>query len=160
MDKDKTNKDIVKAPPKTPIPKKQYSANLTTQGSPEEQAETFLAHLTQGHANINNSTTSRASLHYLHLFQKEVQHLCIVDGGADTHVGGKAWLSLIDLNDPMVKKVNVVGFDEHTTKKIGLPVGIMVTKCILNSGETKFLRAKHMIVNQNSNHTLLAPYQM
>ena len=44
--------------------------------------------------------------------------------------------------------------------KTGLPVGDMVTKCTLESGKTMFLRARYMIVNAVSNHTLLSSYQM
>ena len=111
-------------------------------------------------ANINKVQTFRANLNYLNKLSQETEHLCIVDGGADTHVGGKAWLSLIDLQGPCVKLVNVIGFDENTTRKTGLPIGDMVAKCITQEGETKFLCAKHMIVNVSSQHTLLSSYQM
>ena len=103
---------------------------------------------------INKVQTFRANLNYLNKLNQETEHLCIVDGGADTHVGGKAWLSLIYLQGPCVK-VNVVGFDETTTRKTGLPIGDMVAKYITQEGKTNFLRAKHMIANASSQNTLL-----
>ena len=85
-------------------------------------------------------------------------HLCIVDSGADSHVGGlQGWLPLVDLNWPCIIHVNVVGYCHETTKKNGLPVGDMVTKVITQDEKIKFLRARHMTVNANSKHTLLNP---
>ena len=113
----------------------QYSAKTTKTSTPDEEVQTFMTYLSQ----INKCVTYRANLNYLDKFNNEVQHLCIVDGGADSHVGGKAWLSLVNLKGPCIRYANVVGFDEHTSKKFGLPIGDMVAKYTNSHGITKFL---------------------
>ena len=85
--------------------------------------------------------------------------LCIVDGGADSHVGGKHWLPLTPLSGPNVRLANVTGFDDQAAKKFGLPIVEAVLKVILPT-RTVFLRTKHLIYNATSRHTLLSNYQM
>ena len=91
---------------------------------------------------------------------KVMYGLYILDSGADSHVGGSSWLPLTALSGPLVKFANVIGFDHKSNKKLGLPIVTAVTKNVNNEGETIFLRAKHLIYNASSHHTLLSTYQM
>ena len=60
--------------------------------------------------------------------------LCITDDGADSHVGGRAWLALSPLSGPTVQFSNVVGFDEQSAKKCGLPIISGVVKVVNSNG--------------------------
>ena len=156
-----TNKDIVKAPPVQPqqqeraIPK-QYSANTATVETKDEATDTFMSVI----HSLNNLRTVRASLHHLQHFHQVPEHLVISNTGADSHVAGSAWLPLYDPKGPCVPKVNVVGYNEHTTRQNGLPVGPMCTKVQVQGEQTKFLHGYEMISNPSSNHTLVNPFQM
>ena len=94
------------------------------------------------------------------MLMHQTQDLCIPDGGADSHVGGKTWLLLTPLSGPTVKFANVTGFDEEAAKKYGLPIVTAVTKTVNSEGTEIMLRAKHLIFNASSPHTLLSTYQM
>ena len=65
--------------------------------------------------------------YYAYNFNSSVD-TCIVDSGADSHVGGNAWLPLTPISGPLVKTANVIGFDESSTCKTGLPIIAAVTK--------------------------------
>ena len=141
-----TSEDMVKAPANS-LPK-QCSTNMAKQSTEEEQADTFIGMLSR----IFTVKTPRWNLHCCWKFRRVEIHLCIVDSGADSHVGGlQGWLPLVDLNGPCITHVNVVGYCHETTKKNGLPVGDMVTKAITRDGKVKFLRARHITVNDNLN---------
>ena len=88
------------------------------------------------------------------------QDLCIPDGGADSHVGGKTWLPLTPLSGPTVKFSNVTGFDEEAAKKFGLPIVSAVLKTVNTDGKEIIMRAKHLIFNATYPHTLLSTCQM
>ena len=103
----------------------------------------------------------RSHTRYLAMLnQSETSNLCIVDSGADSHVGGSAWLPITATNGPLVKYANVVGFDAKDTMKKGLPIVSDITKCITKTGDPCFIRAKHMVLNHTSPHTLLSTYHM
>ena len=79
-----------------------------------------------------------------------------MNGGADSHVQGRAWLPLIPLSDSTVQFANVVGFDEQSVKKCGLPIISGVVKVVNNSDKTIFMIDKHLIYSFVSPHTLLS----
>ena len=103
--------------------------------------------------------TIKAHTNYWALNFSCLTDLCIVDSGADSHVGGKAWLPLSPLSGPLVQTANVIGFDEASTKKTGLPIISAVTKVETQNG-IMLLRAKHLIYNHSSKQTLLSTFQM
>jgi hypothetical protein len=163
------NKDIIKAPdpstqkdsPKIPM---QYSSNQTqVTGNEEhismedEEVQTFLSLI----KNASSSIPSKAHTKYLAMLVNYTQDdLCIPDGGADSHVGGRTWLPLTPLSGPNVKFANVTGFDEESARKFNLPIVAAVLKTVNEEGKEIFLRAKHLIFNATSAHTLLSTYQM
>ena len=104
-------------------------------------------------------TELTANIRYFAMLGKFHEPIVIVDAGADTHIGGKHWLPLSPTEGPSIKKANIIGFDEGATKS-GLPVIEAVTKVVLRSGETVLLRAKHLVYNNTSNHTLLSTFQL
>ena len=109
----------VKAPAKSPIPK-QHSANAmhSQDATPDEIAETLMSTL----CSLNHVIIVRAPLHLLNTFKSVLEHLVIIDSGADSHVAGKAWLLLFDPDGPCVPCVNVIGHNEHTTQQHRLPL--------------------------------------
>ena len=125
------NRDIVKAPLKvasvdnSKIPM-QYSSNQAQTAEQisleDEDVKTFLSIITNTRCNIKNDITSKAHTQYLAMLVNHNQDLCIPDGGADSHVGGKTWLPLTPLSGPNVKFANVTGFDEEEAKKFGCPL--------------------------------------
>ena len=64
------------------------------------------------------------------------------------------------LSGPNVKFANVTGFDEEAAKKFGLPIVAAVLKTVNTEGKEIMMRAKHLIFNATSPHTLLSTYQM
>jgi len=174
------NRDVIRAPPKRDngnIPM-QYSSNTATAEQEIEEANetevpsqedddvqtllSFYAYLDcsnkNSHANV--SVTHKAHTNYWTMIASWTMDLCITDGGADSHVGGKAWLPLTPLSGPTVKFANVIGFDEQAARKNNLPIIAAVTLAETKDGKTIMLRAKHLIYNSPSNHTLLANFQM
>lgn len=109
---------------------------------------------------INLLTTHKAHIEYWVVLAHVAEDLCIPDVGADSHVRGRTWLPLCGLTGPKTKYANVTGFDENLAKKSGLPIISAVTKTINPKGEEIFLRAKHLIYNHTSKHTLLSTYHM
>jgi len=161
------NTDIVKAPQAEEKPKNipmQYSSkNTQVETIDEEDVQTFLSLLANSEfssAKINNVMTHKAHTNYWAMLAHITDDLSIPDGGADSHVVGKAWLLLTPLSGPGVKYANVVGFDEQSAKKFGLPIVSSVTKATTTTGKTIFLRALHSIYNGTSPHTLLSNYHM
>ena len=115
------NKDIIQAPAAntgTKIPM-QYSANQTQDKGQidleDENVKTFLATVNSIKCNVTHNL--KAHTQYLAMLVSYSQDLCIPDGGADSHVGGRTWLPLSPLLGPNVKFVNVTGFDEEAAKK-------------------------------------------
>ena len=96
-----------------------------------------------------------ANIHFINKLATIENHLAIVDGGADTHLVGSAWLCILKFN----QLANVVGMMRFPQKK-GLPMGVYVSMYTTDEGKPIFLRAKHSIQNESSSHTLLSSYQM
>src|SRR5210317_2212714 len=96
-----------------------------------------------------------ANIHFINKLATVENHLAIVDGGADTHLVGSAWLCILMFN----QLVNFVGYDEASTKKKGLPMGVYVSMYTTDESKHIFLQAKHGIQNESSRHTLLSSYQ-
>ena len=101
-----------------------------------------------------------ANTQYFTMLTKYEAALCIADDGADTHVGGTGWLPITPTEGPGVKYANLVGFDKDSAKKANLPIVAAITKVEDQYGKEIILRAKHMVLNQGSPHTLLSEYQM
>ena len=91
-------KAIIRGKPR-PLPN-QYLANqadTTSSDHPsdhndkDEQVQTFLSSLDNMNFQARNNSvqTYRANLHYLVMLSTITTDLCIVDGGADSHVGGR-----------------------------------------------------------------------
>ena len=119
----------------------------------EEEDHTATAHIGM------MMTSLTANFQHFAMLGKFREPIVIVDSGADTHIGGKHWLPLTPLEGPLVRRANVVGFDDDASKS-GLPIIEAVTKVVLHSGETVLLRAKHLVYNNTSSHTLLSTYQL
>jgi len=158
------NSDIVKSPPKDQaktgnIPMQYSSNNAQIDQESDEDVQTFLSFLDNGNFHVNN-VTIHAHTNYWMMLAKFTQDLSVADSGADSHVVGKAWLILTPTSGPGVRYANVIGFDEHSAKKFGLPIVSSVTKAITSTGKTVFLRALHSIYNATSPHTLLSNFEM
>ena len=105
------NTDVIKASPKSSIPKQCSSNNATAQqATDDDEVQTFMGFLGMCSRTFNMKTVEmtptvvEAHTHYLCLFKDQNgSHLCIVDGGADSHVGGVTWLVLTDVHGPCVK---------------------------------------------------------
>ena len=152
----------------------QYSGNLahnetapSQHDNDEDTSSTVMyviQHLKGGftpdaHANMVLSANCRAHLQYLALLSQVEQALLIIDAGADSHVGGSHWLPLTPLSGPGVKYANVVGFDDQHARKNGLPIVSAITKVYTDKGWV-LIRAKHLVYNGSTNHSLLSTYQM
>ena len=135
----------------------QYSSNQAV-SEEDEDVKTILSYLSN--AQIHNVRTYKAHTNYLAMLVNTPNDLCITDGGADSHVGGRTWLPLTAISGPNVKFANVTGFDEDSAKKFGLPIVQDEIKAISPEGKTMMLRAKHLIFNPTCPHTLLSTYQM
>ena len=158
------NKDIIQAPAAntgTKIPM-QYSANQTQDKGQidleDENVKTFLSTVNSIKCNVTHNL--KAHTQYLAMLVSYSQDLCIPDGGADSHVGGRTWLPLSPLSGPNVKFANVTGFDEEAAKKFGLPIIAAVLNTVNTEGKEILVRAKHLIFNASSPHTLLSTYQI
>ena len=90
----------------------------------------------------------------------EAKALGVPDGGADSVIGGPVWLVHTPLSGPLVKFANAISFDATVAKKTGLPIIAGAAKAVAASGKVLMLRAKHMICNPTSPHTLLSTHQM
>ena len=123
----------------------QYSSKQAISTEEDEDATTTLQYITN--TNINLAQTVKAHTNYLVLLASTHLDLCIIDGGADSHIGGRTWLPLTPLSGPLVKYANVIGFDEKSAKKLGLPIIQAVTKVILPNRERMLLHAKQLIYN-------------
>ena len=103
------SKDVIKGPPKPQIPM-QYSSNQTITDE-DEDAQTFLTFLSNSNFKSNIVKTHKAHTNYIAMLTNINHGLFIIDGGADSHVGGKMWLPLIPLSGPNVRFANITGFD-------------------------------------------------
>ena len=97
---------------------RQRQAESPTNDS-DEEVSTFLSVISNTKATV---MVSKAHTDYWAMLSNIQTDLCIPDGGADSHVGGKAWLPLTALSGPGVRYANVTGFDEHAAKKYGYPL--------------------------------------
>ena len=68
--------------------------------------------------------------------------------------------ALTPLSGPNVKFANVTGFDEEAARNNGLPIVSAILKMVNTEGKDIIVRAKHLIYNATSPHTLLSTYQM
>ena len=110
--------DIVKAPPKKETMPMQCSGNSIMTES-EEDVQSFVTHV----GSVNVAAVVKAHTNYLlMLAHVETKALGVPDGGADSVIGGPVWLALTPLSGPLVKFVNVIGFDATAAKKTGLPI--------------------------------------
>src|SRR5210317_2129166 len=108
----KSNSDVIKAPPKPALPRQYPTANLLMDNSADDNVQTCLEMIqTSRHV---NTCVVRANIHFINKLATVDNHLAIVDGGADTHLVGSAWLCILKFN----QLANVVGYDEASTKKM------------------------------------------
>ena len=117
-------------------------------------------------ANINKTQyracaiTYRANLQFMiRLARTGKLLLNIIDGGADTHVFGMAWLPLFK-EGPNTPRADIVGFDDKAVRKYGLPIGPHATKVKDRNGRYIILKARHGVSNSTAEHTLLCTFQM
>ena len=82
------------------------------------------SHNTQYHL---NNILCRANFQFVVRLTKQKVPLCITDGGADTHVFGRAWIPLFS-EGPHTPKADIIGFDDKAARKHGLPIGPHATK--------------------------------
>src|SRR5210317_274479 len=150
----KPNSDVIKAPPKPTLPRQYSTANLLMDNSEDDNVQTCLKMIQTSHH--VNTCVVRANIHFINKLATVENHLAIVDGGADTHLVGSAWLCIIKFN----QLANIVGYDEASIKKKGLSTGVYVSMYTTDEGKPIFLWAKHGIQNESSRHTLLSSYQM
>ena len=129
------------------------SANLISME--DEDMQTFLSMMHNTKCEFQNDVSAQAHMECLVMLFSHTQDLCIPDGGADSHVGGRTWLPLTPLSGPNVKFANVAGFDEDSAHKFGLPIVTAVLKAVNEEGKEIILRAKHLIFNATSAHTCL-----
>ena len=158
----KPTSSIVKAPPSknsSTLPM-QYSSQNFTAGRVEEDVETFLQCVLQSTSNNAQAFTCHAHTNYYAMLSHVKEQICIPDGGADSHVGGMSWLPLTPTSGPLVKFANVIGFDSESARKSGLPIVAAITKVQTTDGTEIILRAKHLVYNGSSPHTLLSTFQM
>lgn len=78
----------------------------------------------------------------------------------DCHIGGKHWLPLTPTEGPHVRYANVVGFDNQSACKNGLPIIVAITKIIGKDGQPILACSYHWIYNISSTHTLLSTYEL
>jgi len=162
MNPKKPTSSIVKAPPSKnscALPM-QYSSQNFTSGHVEEDVETFFQCVSQSTINHTQAYTCHAHTNYYAILSQVKEQICIPDGGADSHVGGKSWLPLTPINGPLVKFANVIGFDSESARKSGLPIVTAITKVQTTKGTEIILRAKHLVYNESSPHTFLSTLQM
>src|SRR5210317_1659947 len=135
----KSNSDVIKAPPKPALPRQYPTANLLMDNSADDNVQTCLEMLqTSRHV---NTCVVRANIHFINKLATVNNHLAIVGGGADTHLVVSAWLYILKFN----QLANVVGYDEASTKKKGLPMGEYVSMYTTDNGKPIFLRTKYGI---------------
>ena len=158
------SQSIVKTKPK-PLPSQYLTANVNqTEASipvdeDDEQIKTFMAAVQSYTSQSSNVFTCQANLKYIAMLSTAPTDLCIIDGGADSHVGGRHWLPLTPLSGPMVRLANVTGFDDQAARKYGLPIVKAVLKVVIPQ-KVLYLRSKHLIFNASVQHTLLESYEM
>ena len=104
------NKDVIKASSpvtnqkatsKIPMQHTNPSANLIS--TEDEDVQTFLSMMHNTKCEFQSNVSTQAHTECLAMLFSHTQDLCIPDGGADSHVGGKTWLTLTPLSclDPM-----------------------------------------------------------
>ena len=59
--------------------------------------------------------------------------LAVLDGGVDSHVGGKSWLALTPISGPLVKFANCMGFDLEHVHENSLPMISAVSEATMTS---------------------------
>src|SRR5210317_1256571 len=154
MSMPKSNSDVIKAPHKPSLPRQYPTVNLLMGNTEDDNVQTCLELIQMSHH--VNTCVIRANVYFINKLATIENHLAIVDGGADTHLVGSAWLCILKFN----QLANVVGYDEASTKTKGLPMGVYVSMYTTDNGKPIFLRAKHGIQNESSKHTLFSSYQM
>ena len=118
--------DIVKAPPKKEATPMQCSGNTLILEN-EEDVQTFLSHV----SSVNTVAVVKAHTDYLTMLAHvETKASGVPDGGPDSVIGGPVWLVLTPLSGPLVKFVNVIGFDATAAKKTGLPIMAGAAKAV------------------------------
>jgi hypothetical protein len=107
--------------------------------------------------NIRTINLSTETFTHVYATMRSDEHFSTTDGGADTMVLGNGWRFLEIYPN---RTINVVGFDETTTKKYGCSVG---TACaVINDvdGKPYLLIAHEAVQNKRSNTSLLSESQM
>ena len=88
-----------------------------------------------------NNLNCTANLQYVIRLARNVKSpLSIIDGGADTHVLGMAWLPLFT-EDAKTPKADIIGFDDKAARKYNLPIGPHATKARDRNNRIIILRA-------------------
>ena len=107
-----------------------------------------------------NNLNYTANLQYVIRLARNVKSpLSIIDGGADTHVLGMAWVPLFT-EDAKTPKADIIGFDDKAARKYNLPIGPHATKTRDRNNRIIILRAQHGVSNKTAEHTLLCTFQM
>ncbi len=137
------NRDIVKGATKQVSTSSNNCANSESDsvvlfGDNDEAVQSFLSYVSKVGLEQSFSTHKVHTNYWVMLTQFGSEDLCIPDGGADSHVGGRTWLPLTPLSGPTVKFVNVIGFDEASAKKSGLPIIGAVTKTTTDQGKCSY----------------------
>lgn len=108
------------------------------------------------------TTTSRAHIEYYTSYAMTqssagISGIAIADSGADTCViDGLHWQ--VEHEDTF-RKANVVGFDQQTARKFGLPIVQAVTMMQHPDQTWTMIRAPEAIFNKEASMTLLSEYQ-
>jgi len=156
----KPTSSIVKEPPQKTsnvLPMQYSSQNFT---AVEDDVETFLQCVSQSSHTDAQAFTCHEHTNYYAMLSHVKEQICIPDGGEDSHVGEQSWLPLTSTEGPLVKYANVIGFDSESARKSGLPIVTAITKTRTTNGTEIILRAKHLVYNGSSPHTLLSTFQM
>ena len=83
----------------------------------------------------------------------------VIDFGVYTHVLGRSWFPLFEINDTTPSK-KVIEFDVSVARKNGLPIGPHITKIKTSDVREILARGEHAIGNISSHHLLLSSFEM
>ena len=87
---------------------------------------------------------------------REEGYMSIADGGADTSVIGDGWY----VTSYTQRTANIVGFDEYSARKHGLPIVSASTLVELTDGTKLIITIHEAVYNKGSRTTLLSNFQL
>ena len=87
---------------------------------------------------------------------REEGYLSIADGGADTSVIGDGWYVIAYTQ----RMANIIGFDEYSARKHGLPIVTASTLVELPDGRKMIITIHEAVYNKGSRTTLLSNFQL